>query len=67
MDYKTLIGEILAGGIKRWRERQDRGKAQPVAAAATPPTPDQAAESPPPPATIVEPPTPSLGALLTEN
>jgi D-alanine-D-alanine ligase len=67
MDYKTLIGEILAGGIKRWRERQDRGKAQPVAAAAAPPSPDQAADSPPPPAAIIEPPTPLLGALLTEN
>jgi D-alanine--D-alanine ligase len=24
IEYRTLIGEILAGGIKRWRERQDR-------------------------------------------
>jgi D-alanine-D-alanine ligase len=23
MDYRSLIGEILSGAIKRWRERQD--------------------------------------------
>jgi len=27
-----LIGEILAGGIKRWRERQERGKDTPAGA-----------------------------------
>ncbi|HKQ70936.1 MAG TPA: ATP-grasp domain-containing protein [Polyangiaceae bacterium] len=26
IDYRTLIGEILAGGLKRWRERQERAK-----------------------------------------
>jgi D-alanine-D-alanine ligase len=31
IDYRTLIGEILAGGLKRWRERQDRGKEAPAA------------------------------------
>jgi D-alanine--D-alanine ligase len=72
IDYKTLIGEILAGGIKRWRERQDRGKAQPsagnVAAAPTgvEPSPPEAATPDPP---MAEPPpiAPTLGALLTEN
>jgi D-alanine-D-alanine ligase len=23
IDYRTLIGEILSGAIKRWRERQE--------------------------------------------
>jgi D-alanine-D-alanine ligase len=32
IDYRTLIGEILAGGIKRWRERQERGKDTPAGA-----------------------------------
>jgi D-alanine-D-alanine ligase len=69
MDYKTLIGEILAGGIKRWRERQDRGKAQPTATAASAASTDQAAESPTPPAALAEPAAvaPSLGTVLTEN
>jgi D-alanine-D-alanine ligase len=29
IDYRTLIGEILSGGLKRWRERQERGKEEP--------------------------------------
>jgi D-alanine--D-alanine ligase len=29
IDYRTLIGEILAGGIKRWRERQDQRAREP--------------------------------------
>jgi D-alanine-D-alanine ligase len=39
IDYRTLIGEILAGGIKRWRERQERGKETPAGALTTPATP----------------------------
>jgi D-alanine-D-alanine ligase len=67
IDYKTLIGEILAGGVKRWRERQDRGKAQPAANAAAA-NAEQAVESPPPPPAIMESPGgPTLGSLLTEN
>jgi D-alanine--D-alanine ligase len=38
IDYRTLIGEILAGGLKRWRERQERGK-EVAAAPALPATP----------------------------
>jgi D-alanine--D-alanine ligase len=37
IDYRTLIGEILTGGLKRWRERQERGKEPPAAAVATQP------------------------------
>ncbi len=29
IDYRTLIGEILSGGLKRSRERQERGKEAP--------------------------------------
>ena len=74
IDYKTLIGEILAGGIKRWRERQDRGKAQPATSAATAgaaqsSTEPNAAEPATPDPPMAEPSakTPTLGALLTEN
>jgi D-alanine-D-alanine ligase len=71
IDYETLIGEILAGGIKRWRERQDRGKAAP--ASATTPTATSNAEpsateaSPEPPMVEANLGAPSLGSLLTEN
>src|SRR5258707_8235580 len=34
IDYRTLIGEILAGGLKRSRERQERGKEAPRGPAA---------------------------------
>jgi D-alanine-D-alanine ligase len=37
MDYRTLIGEILAGGLKRLRELK-RDRAERIAAAATGPT-----------------------------
>jgi D-alanine-D-alanine ligase len=37
IDYRTLIGEILAGGLKRSRERQERGKETPAAAIISPP------------------------------
>jgi len=50
IDYRTLIGEILAGGIKRWRERQDRSKEAPpgvpLAPLAAVPPAEPAAESP---------------------
>jgi D-alanine--D-alanine ligase len=38
IDYRTLIGEILSGAIKRWRERQEgaRDGAEPAAHAAQP-------------------------------
>ncbi len=36
IEYRTLIGEILTGGLKRWRERQERGKEPPAAAVAAP-------------------------------
>jgi D-alanine-D-alanine ligase len=36
IDYRTLIGEILSGGIKRWRERQERGKDGPAGAVLAP-------------------------------
>ena len=26
IDYRTLIGEILIGAIKRWREKEEAGK-----------------------------------------
>jgi len=29
MDYRTLIGEILSGAIKRWREKQDGAEGAP--------------------------------------
>src|SRR5204863_2592941 len=38
IDYRTLIGEILSGGIKRWRERQERGKDAPSGAVVAPVT-----------------------------
>src|SRR6266576_239013 len=38
IEYRTLIGEILTGGLKRWRERQERGK-EPAAAAVAAPSP----------------------------
>ena len=45
MDYRTLIGEILSGGIKRWQARQRAGNGPPsdsdaVAALSTPSTAD---------------------------
>src|SRR5262249_59398824 len=27
IDYRTLIGDVLSGAIKRWRERQEEGSA----------------------------------------
>jgi D-alanine-D-alanine ligase len=45
IDYRTLIGEILAGGLKRSRERQERGK-EPAVALATPPEPTPVAAEP---------------------
>jgi D-alanine--D-alanine ligase len=52
IDYRTLIGEILAGGLKRWRERQERGKDVPAGAAMapSPPVEPPAAETPARPA-----------------
>jgi len=71
IDYETLIGEILAGGIKRWRERQDRGKAAPTSTttAAAPSNAEPSASEPSPEPPMVEPTViaPSLGSLLTEN
>jgi D-alanine--D-alanine ligase len=46
IEYRTLIGEILSGGLKRWRERQERGKETPE------PRPD---ETPPRPVTAPSP------------
>jgi D-alanine-D-alanine ligase len=41
IDYRTLIGEILSGGIKRWRERQERGaKEGPAGAVVAPASPE---------------------------
>jgi D-alanine-D-alanine ligase len=55
LDYRTLIGEILAGGLKRMREkrREQAERANAVAAAAStpqsssapPPTPDRPAQT----------------------
>ncbi len=77
MDYKTLIGEILAGGVKRWRERQERGKAAPTSGVAATSTQETSAAAPPaapsapetPPAPMVEPSpiSQTLASLLTEN
>ncbi|HEY3593583.1 MAG TPA: ATP-grasp domain-containing protein, partial [Polyangiaceae bacterium] len=39
IDYRTLIGEILSGGLKRWRERQERGHDGPSGATVPPPAP----------------------------
>jgi D-alanine--D-alanine ligase len=39
IDYRTLIGEILSGGLKRWRERQERGHEGPSGATVPPPPP----------------------------
>ncbi len=51
MDYRTLIGEILAGSIKRFREKK-----QPIAALSVAPI---AASVAPPKPPIAAPPTPS--------
>jgi D-alanine-D-alanine ligase len=37
LDYRTLIGEILSGGIKRWREAREESRAE--STTATTPTP----------------------------
>src|SRR5258708_8469121 len=43
IEYRTLIGEILTGGLKRWRERQERGK-EPPATPVGPSPPDTLAD-----------------------
>jgi len=47
IDYRTLIGEILAGGLKRWRERQERGRDTLASAPATTSPAGDFAASPP--------------------
>jgi D-alanine-D-alanine ligase len=64
IDYRTLIGEILAGGLKRWRERQERGKGAPAGVLVAPAAREAETSAEPPPDGPVYPEAPSA---LTEN
>jgi len=47
IEYRSLIGDILSGAIKRWREKNDGTREAADGGSATPAPPDLAAAPPP--------------------